>query len=175
MLWMTILGKGGWFLKITMITICTYFSLAFYMNLAAMSGWPSDASLPKRFQFHGALVREPSRDQKDGVIIMWVTEVDQTNTPMQRKKTFFNPFTETTSEPRSIRKNYDRQMHEAMEDGNKRLREGQTVIMGVDGQNDLDETRKGGKKGGSLSQDTRIVVYDLPPLLLPPKISQSSP
>jgi hypothetical protein len=198
-LWLLIFAKGWWVLKIFFMTLCIYFSLAVWLSLSQLSGWPSSSELPERFLINGVAVQEPSRtDPNDkGNIYVWATELDN---DFKAKKTeissWLMPFVskKRPSEPRAYRLPYTDEMREQMAQVSKMMKAGKPVVgernkltgkgdgEGGDGKGKGKGKGKGqgqgmgqgkegqGKgKGGSMSQEQDYMFYELPPPKFPEK------
>lgn len=195
-LWLLIFAKGWWVLKIFFITLCLYFSIAMWVSLSQLSGWPSNSELPDKFLINGIAVQEPSRtDPTDkGNIYIWATELDQDN---RAKKTEISswllPFVskKRPSEPRAYRLPYTEEMKKQLAEASKMMKAGKPVVgerkklMGEkgDGQGKGKQGKgkgkgqgkgqgegKQGKSGGSMSQRQEgFDFYELPPPKFPEK------
>lgn len=197
-LWLLIFAKGWWFLKICFITLCLYFSVAMWVSLSQLSGWPSNSEMPEKFLINGIAVQEPSRTNPNdkGNIYIWATELDD---EYKAKKTevssWLLPFVskKRPSEPRAYRLPYTQDLKQQLAQASKMMKAGKPVVgernklMGKgEGQGQGKGKGKGqakaqgqgkgqgkenygGKQGGSMSQDQEFMFYELPPPKLPEK------
>lgn len=184
LLWFIILGKGHWSIKMAAIPLVLYFNFIVWRSLGDISGWPSEADLPERFNLHSAVIREPSKEDpnKPGYILIWATAIDEDNQPVEiPQNKWLSPFSsrKTPDEPRVYRTPYTQEMHkniqsamQAMAQGKKVGGKGKGTKQGEPGNGygkDGSEKGKGNGKSGSLSQEQEFMLYELPPLKLPEK------
>jgi hypothetical protein len=194
-LWLLIFAKGWWILKIFFMTLCLYFSIAVWLSLSQLSGWPSSSVLPEKFLINGIAVQEPSLTNPNdkGNIYIWATELDN---DFKAKKTeissWLMPFVskKRPSEPRAYRLPYTDEMKEQLSQVSKMMKAGKPVVgernklTGKgEGEGDGQGKGQGGKgqggngkgqgqgkgKGGSMSQEQDFMFYELPPPKFPEK------
>lgn len=195
-LWLVILGKGLWWVKLLLVSGVLYFSLALWMSITNISGWAADDKLPNKFIIHWGLIKEPDKAKSydKGTIFIWLTAVDENYSPVKSKvSNWIQPFTsrKQDSEPRTYRVPYSQELHEQMAGAIAAIKKGKTVVGdgeaigemgdGEDG-NGKGKGKKKGEKGSgtentpgdglpSLSNDRRNnpLFYELPPPKLPEK------
>lgn len=194
-LWLIIFAKGYWWLKCLFISLILYFSLAMWVSLSQLSGWPTNNEMPEMFIAHAVLVEEPSKyDLKQkGAVYYWVSEVDENHSlKKQEVSSWLLPFVsrKNGSEPRVYRLPYCEEVHEQARQVAKMLKAGKTVVgkgkkmqaAGEEGDKDGKGKGKGknkstgkgegeGKYGGgkSFSQRQEFMFYELPPFKIQSK------
>jgi len=195
-LWLIILGKGQWWLKMVFVSGILYFAICMWFSLGDLSGWPTNKAVPEKFLVHWMLVREGAKDNpKDtGHIYVWLTELDEEDKPKEEEPNpWILPFVskQKASEPRAYRLPYSKQLHEQAAQVMQMLRAGKQVVgkrgdlagdAGGGGEGEGKGKGKGKGKGredkgeggkgtgeGSLSQDQIFMFYELPPAKLPEK------
>lgn len=194
-LWLIIFAKGYWWLKCLFISSILYFSLAMWVSLSQLSGWPTNNEMPETFITHAVLVEEPSKSdlKQKGAIYLWVSEVDENHIiKKQEISSWLLPFVarKNASEPRVYRLPYSEELHEQARQVAKMLKAGKTVVgkgkskkmqaaEEGDGKGGKDKGGKGkgkgegkgeGKYGGrSFSQQQEFMFYELPPFSMPDK------
>lgn len=119
-------------------------------TVAAVLGLPSTGPLPARFVMVSAMVQEPTQNTP-GAIFLWVR-------PLEEGK--------AAGEPRAYRVAYQRPLHEPINDGVKKGREG-VAQMGTSQARDGHGRGGGWLKPGQDEQEVRI--RDLPQPQLPEK------
>lgn len=121
-----------------------------YEVVGALLGLPNPGVLPERFVMVGSLVQEPTQSTP-GAIFLWVR-------PLEEGK--------AAGEPRAYRVAYQRALHEQINDGVKKGREG-IAQMGTA------QAREGhGRGGGWLKpghDEQEVKIRDLPQPQLPEK------
>lgn len=189
-LWLVIYASGYWIYKALFIIICFYFSFIMWHSLSDLSGWATNAPMPKRSIIHWMLVQEPSKiDKSDvGAIYVWATEVDADCHALRKSISIMaRPFSsrKSESEPRAYRTPYSELSHKQAAEAMKMIMSGKTLIgerseglgdsdangdesKGLDGKG----TARGSNRGhGSLSQPQIFRFYELPTPKLPEKIT----
>jgi hypothetical protein len=82
-----------WGIKAAAVAITTAFFGVSYLSTAGLTGWPSEARLPERFQLHWATVVEPDKlDGVPGSIYLWVEALDENNIPAGTPRAFRVPY-----------------------------------------------------------------------------------
>lgn len=172
LLWVVILGRGNWLIKMALVSFCLYFAVVLYYGIGEASGWPTDGRPPERFLLYGACVKEPDKKTGDrGSICLWMVPLDEDHDYAATQRSWLRPFGAggRPGEPRAVRTAYDRKLHEAVEEARERSKGGRPVVFGA---KKSDSEKNGGSPGeNSLTRDTEWTIYDLPPALLPEKIN----
>lgn len=184
MLWIIIGVKGYWLLKLIFITVSLYFSVCLWHNLVSLQGWPTTTQIPKEFECHWIVVKEPNKRTGDkGFIHVWLTDLK----PEKVKTSFILRFhhKELGKEPRVHTLPYSRTLHKQCGDIKAILGKGGRFFGGVkrgggghgQGQGE-GEGRGTGQSGngkgmgglGSLSSPQEYMFYELPAPKFPEKI-----
>lgn len=181
LLWLVIGAKGHWLFKAAVISFVLYFCVSIDLSLENLLGWPSNQSLPEKFQVHWIEIREPNkRTQELGCIYVWATNSRKFSKKDRWdgwRKMFVSFQNYDPREPRSYRLPYSRAGHEEAQQALTLIRGGNKVGGGNRG-GGMGKGRgekgegKGGKKngdGGSLSRNGGIYFEKLPPPSLPDK------
>lgn len=120
-------SKLNWFLKTILIAISLITVALDYRALTDSLGWPVVDRLPNKFRFVSAVVQEPSPG-KDGAIYVWYMG-------------------QGVSKPRSVKMDYDKDLHRKMAKAMNMVSKGMEVYMGRSG--DLQESQgQGGRRPG---------------------------
>lgn len=185
-LWLVILGQGQWWLKMILVSVALFFSVAVWSSLSNLSGWPATKPLPAKFSVHWILIEEPSAldRTKKGNIFVWATELDQDLFPKEKNELSLAVFAARHAiEPRVYRVPYSSQMHQSSLKAMGLLRKGKPVVgqkgkmnSDADGTGDAEtESKKKGKgrSHGGFTPDQDFIFYELPPAKLPPKDPQN--
>lgn len=149
--------------------------------MADMQGWPVDTVLPKRFEVHALLIREPDKAGTDqGVIYVWATSTCEEARSGWWLLSLSSP---RKNEPRCHKTPFSEDGQEQAVDAMKLLMAGHRVFgeakpipAGQNGKaSDKDgEGNGGGLNGeqgrkGSMSPESGFELYELPPGRLLPK------
>ena len=181
LLWIVIGSKGHWGLKAGTIAFVLYFCLSINLSLSNLLGWPSDQSLPEKFQVHWIEIKEPSKKTGEkGCIYVWATSAGE-----HHKKDGWDDWRSLLvsfqnydpREPRAYRLNCSKELHERSQAALGKIKGGESVGGKNEGQGK--GKGKGGKGngkngkegGGSLSNSDDIIFHDLPPSKLPDKVT----
>jgi len=184
LLWLIIGIKGHWFVKVVVISFVLYFCISIDFSLENLLGWPSDQSLPEKFQVHWVEIKEPNKKTKElGCIYVWATNSNKFSKEDGWdgwRRVFVSFQNYDSREPRSYRLPYSKEDHkkaqraiELIKGGNKvggGNGKGKGKGKGGKGKGD----GKGGKKngGGSLSRNGGVYFEILPPPSLPDKVTE---
>ena len=185
LLWIVIGSKGHWGLKAVTIAFVLYFCLSINISLSNLLGWPSDQSLPEKFQVHWIEIKEPNKRTGDkGCVYVWATSSAGEHHEEDGWRTLFVYFQNyDPTEPRAYRLNYSRELHERSQEAVGKIKNGE----GVGGKNNGQgkgkgegdgkgkgngDGKNGQKGGGSLSNSDDIIFHELPPSKLPDKITE---
>lgn len=196
-LWLIIGAKGYWWVKLFLISCSIYFSVAVWTSLGALTGWPSDAILPKKFQVYWTQVKEPDKSTgEDGAIYFWVKELenkDSLEKDQKRNSFIVNAFPAKDGESRLHVIPYSKKMHQASQGIQKMLKEGIPVMGKNNGAFEGEENggegegtgegegkqmgqgdrNDGGERGyNGLGPFQEFEFYELPPPKLPQKNTQ---
>jgi len=181
LLWLIIGIKGHWLVKALVISFVLYFCISIDFSLENLLGWPSDQSLPEKFQVHWIEIKEPNKKTKElGCIYVWATN----SSKFYKKdgwddwrKVFMSFQSYDPREPRAYRLSYSKEDHkkaqravELIKGGNKvggGNGKGKGKGKGKGGKGDGDGGKKNG--GGSLSRNGGVYFEKLPPSRLPDK------
>ena len=182
LLWLLIGAKGHWLLKASVISFVLYFCLSIDFSLENLLGWPSDQSLPEKFQVHWIEIKEPNKKTREpGAIYVWDTNLNQNEKKDESggwRKLFVSVQNYDPREPRAYRIAYSKEDHKEADKALGLIKGGSKVGggngkgkgKGKGGKGDGDE--EGGKKnggGGSLSRNGGVYFEKLPPPSLPDK------
>jgi len=181
LLWLIIGIKGHWFVKALVISFVLYFCISIDFSLENLLGWPSDQSLPDKFQVHWIEIREPNKKTKtQGSIYIWATNSSKfyKEDGWDGWRNIFMSFQSyDPREPRAYRLFYSKEDHkkaqraiELIKGGNKvggGNGKGKGKGKGKGGKGDGDGGKKNG--GGSLSRNGGVYFEKLPPPRLPDK------
>ena len=180
LLWLLIGAKGHWLIKASVISFVLYFCVSIDFSLENLLGWPSNQSLPEKFQVHWIEIKEPNKKTREqGAIYVWATNLNQTDKEegwdgWRRLFVSFNNY--DPREPRAYRLAYSKQDHEEAEKALGFLKGGSKVGggngkgkgKGKGGKGDGEGGKKNGG-GGSLSRNGGVYFEKLPPPSLPDK------
>lgn len=193
LLWFVIGARGYWWVKMIVMAVTLFFSIAMWNSLEDLLGWPTQKSLPDKFQVHWAVVDEPSKiTRSQGGIYLWVK-----NLSPSKDNSFLSFIPEDLKKESRLHKMpYTRTMHEQMNKVLGELKKGKKFIgekkgNGVgeaDGQANSQGKGKGKGKGYGLregkggkgngfdfSQEQEFIFHELPPPLVPRKITGEDP
>lgn len=193
-LWFVIGSKGWWWIKALVVAGSVLFSISLWHSLDALQGWPTNESLPDKFEIKWLVIKEPNKKTGDeGGIYVWAKD-------LQPKKTKSGKFIlhnkGTSDEPRLHTIPYSRKMHEQAEGIKKQIAAGKPFYGEVKKGGGVGEAGKGkgkgkgegkgrgrgkggkgrGKgsgRGGDLSNEQDPIFHELPPPVLPEKITDS--
>jgi hypothetical protein len=132
-----------WAIKAAAIALTAGFFVVAFLAIEALLGWPTEAQPPAQFQLHAALVLEPDRNHSRGAIYLWLSPRASDG--------------DVTGPPRAHALPYSRELHEATERAQRRLREGQRI----------EGTAKPGNRPGNHS--VQVQLFDGPRPFLPSK------
>ena len=147
-------SKFSWQIKAMLVVTVSAFYVVAYYSLPPLMGWPTDASLPKRFNLIATYVQEPNKTSGNpGHIFLWVTDIAK-----GPKRT----------EPRAYRMPFANDLHVKVVEAGTKVRKGVPQLGEVANENmgplgrPSDETSSGQNSAG-------INFFDLPDPLLPEK------
>lgn len=175
-LWVIIGSRGWWWVKMGVATLAIFFSISLWHSLEGLEGWPTDQSMPQKFEIKWIVVEEPNnKTGEEGQILVWARDLEpmlkeKSNIPILHNK-------DKSNEPRLHRLPYTREMHEQAVKIQKKIGAGGKFFgeikgKGIKGQNKgKGKGRSGaeGKNGGSLSNEQLPIFHELPPPYFPQK------
>jgi len=189
-LWAVIGGRGWWWLKALMVVGTFLFSISLWHSLESLEGWPTDESMPDKFEIKWIVVEEPNiRTGDKGEILVWSKNMtkeykSKSSIPLLHNK-------EKSDDPRLHRLPYSREMHKQAQDIQKKIAAGGKYYgemkdgkmegkgegkgkgsgQGKGGDGKGEGKGKSGQKGdgGSLSQEQDPIFHELPPPYFIPK------
>ena len=143
-----------WHLKALLVIVVSAFYVVVYYSLPPLMGWPTDASLPKRFNLVAAYAQEPNKRTGDsGELFLWVTDFNQGS---------------GAREPRAYRIPFEPDLHAKVVEAGTKVRKGIPQLGEVVDENlgtmgrPSDETSTG-------QESTDIDFLDLPDPMFPEK------
>ncbi len=183
LLWSIIGGRGHWSFKTLIIPFCAWYSIAIGVTIVSIFGWPADSQVPEKFEVHYVLVQPPSKQKgSEGNIYLWL--IDSQN---KSEFSLFNLYNSIEGEPRAYRIDYNKQLHQQLNEVLQGLRKGQRFMgergkgIGKQGKGVGDGKGKGkgkqgsdksGKNGGNTSggdegdDSIGMKFYQLPPVAM---------
>ena len=103
-------ARWPWQVKALAIVVVSALYVVTYFSLPPLLGWPTDQSLPKRFNLVAIYVQEPDKASgREGEILLWAT--DMTEGPR-------------AAEPRSYRVPFSVELHEKVTEAGNKIRKG---------------------------------------------------
>lgn len=139
----------GW-LKGLLVMAVTGLYFFGHGTVYSLLGMPSTAALPERFVMLAAVVEEPSQKQA-GALYVWISAIEDGRSRM---------------DPRAYKLPYTRRLHEQIDNGIKKGREGVSQM----GSADIKAGRGGGPSWLQPGNDEQeITIRDLPVPQLPEK------
>ena len=165
MLWVFITSKGNWAVKAALITSILYVFSSINNSTDSFYGWPSEASVPDKFQIHWVIINEPNRANDDpGSIYVWLTDIESESAESSGCNGAYINFKKNHSgQPRAYVMPYSVEKHESLEEAMSMIRDGNTVLAGKpNGELDGDQSEE-------LSESDDFIIYKLPEVLLQPK------
>src|SRR5437667_1990631 len=86
-------SRWHWCITAAAIAITTVFFGVYYVSIAGLIGWPSEARVPEHFQLHWATVVEPDKlNGLPGTIYLWVEALDESNILAGTPRAFKVPY-----------------------------------------------------------------------------------
>lgn len=115
----------SWPVKTAAIGLALPATVGAFLVIQAQLGWPSQASLPARFQLHAALIEEPAAENDEGgAIFLWLTPwVDASS----EEGADLEPPMLPGRRPRAFDLPYTRELHQKIETMRERLARGELV------------------------------------------------
>ena len=190
-LWMIIGSKGWWWLKAIVVTGAVLFSISLWHSLAALQGWPTQEELPPKFEIKWVVVEEPNKKTGfKGAIYVWVRDIAPKDSRSEGLPLLHTK--KQSDEPRLHTVPYSREMHEQAEGIKKQIASGKPYYGEMkkgegEGKGKGDGKGKGKGKGGKgpkgegegkgqggdgdLSNEQDPIFHELPPAVLPEKIT----
>lgn len=111
---LTLATRWPWPLKAALVLLVSGFYAFASDSFRAVSGWPTEDELPRRFVFLSAVFDEPSPARgHPGAIYLWLNPM-QDNQPLDR--------------PRAHRLPYDNDLRRILGDGMRKARDGNTQL-----------------------------------------------
>lgn len=182
-LWVIIGSRGWWWVKMGVATLAIFFSISLWHSLSGLEGWPTDQSMPQKFEIKWIVVEEPNnKTSTKGQILVWARNLEpmsgeKSNIPILHNKNKSN-------EPRIHRLPYSREMHQQAIKIQKRIGSGGKFFGEMKKGEGMKEQGKGngkrsgregegigeGKGAGSLSNEQLPIFHELPPPYFPQKI-----
>ena len=99
-------------LKVAVLLLSCGFYVWHFQALQSFVGWPAESRLPDRFQMISSYTVEPNEQRNQpGAIYLWVYDLDRDDRI-----------------PRSFRIDYDRQVHQRVEDAVRQQGEGERLV-----------------------------------------------
>jgi len=190
-LWIVIGSKGWWWAKGIVVAIAILFSVSLWHSLAGLEGWPTEQSMPQKFEIKWIVVEEPNnKTGSEGQILIWARDLE----PLLKEKSSIPILhnKEASNEPRLHKLPYTRELHEQAMKIQKKIGAGGKFYgeMSKDGMKGKGKgdgkggkgKGKGGKgpkgegngegtgDGGDLSNEQDPIFHELPPPHFPQKI-----
>lgn len=143
-----------WQLKTILAVVVSAFYIVVYYSLPPLMGWPTDDSLPKRFNLIATYVQEPDKKTGDsGHIFLWVSEFN--NGSGKR-------------EPRAYRVPFKNDLHAKVVEAGTKVRKGLPQLGEVVDEN-LGTRGRPSDETSSGQESTDIDFLDLPDPMFPEK------
>lgn len=134
-----------WPIKAAAIVLTGAFTVAFFVGLGTLLGWPTGRALPERFTLHASVVREPAKGSGDpGAIYLWLSPIDQDDAD--------------PGPPRAHRLPYSRDLHERLARAEEKRSGGHSI-----------EGRRTRSDQTASTTSQQIELFEAPPVDLPPK------
>lgn len=144
----------SWRIKAILIGLVSTFYVVAYYSLPPLMGWPTDASLPKRFNLVATYVQEPDKTTgAAGQIFLWVNDLDK------------GP---RTSEPRAYRIPFANDLHAKVVEAGTKVRKGLPQLGELVDENQGPMGRPS-DESSSGQESADIDFFDLPDPLFPEK------
>jgi hypothetical protein len=164
-------ARWSWTVKALAIVVVSALYLVTYYSIPPLLGWPTDQSLPKRFNLIAVYVQEPDKASgRTGEIVLWATDMAE------------GP---RGGEPRAYRVPFTQALHQQVEDAANKIRKNMPQIGEVKDEKDAANARASSSANGeqkkvdtagkaahavSGSQASAIIeFYDLPDPMYPEK------
>lgn len=154
-LWIIIGSKGWWWLKAITIIGVIFFSTCLWKTLGSLQGWPTDETLPNKFEIKWSITQEPNKlkDSK-GFICMWIINLDKEK---EKSLPIFHNIGKD-NKPRSYIVPYSRELHHQLEKIKRQIAKGKRFYA----KKEPSTLRKRGGKHGFPSEPR---FHQFPPLL----------
>ncbi len=177
LLWLIVHLKGKFWIKLTFVSVATYYCIVLWYSLATFAGWSSSEELPAEFQVQWIVIKEPNKKTgHDGAIYLWISDIE--NKAESRNILNFLGYNAQKGEPRSFKIRYTRELHERAAGAMGMLRRGipvkGTAITG-EKEDGGAETGRGGRRGdgdgrgGFYHNEQEVEFHILPPPRSPDK------
>ena len=169
-LWIFIGSKGNWVTKALLISAILYFFGSVNSSMDSFSGWPTNDSLPEKFQVHWFVVDEPNlANNNPGKIYIWIVDIgEEEERGSHGCNGLFLSFEEDhNGEPRVYEIKYSTKMHKRLQDVMPSLLRGAPVLGGKP-KKKTDDTGVISELNDSDVSD-EFMLYDLPEISVEPK------
>lgn len=192
-LWIVIGSRGHWIMKVIAIIGSVLFSVSLWHSLVSLQGWPTAETLPEKFEIKWIDVKEANKKTGfEGAIYVWVKDIspeadaDTANIPILHSKGKSN-------DSRLHIMPYSRELHKQAEGIKKQIASGKRYFGemkkgkgGIKGDGKGDGKGKGkgngkmsgkmkgegtGKGEGDLSNQQDFIFHELPPAVIPQKVT----
>jgi hypothetical protein len=133
-LWFIIGAKGHWFLKLTLISIATFFCFVMWNSTDKLLGLPTQRELPDKYLIHWIVVKQPTSLEKNPSIYIWAKDLTKKEDKEKEKTESSVSFTNSislvydTNDPKTYKLPYSKGAHEQARSILKELKAGQKVI-----------------------------------------------
>ncbi len=152
-----------WWIKAAAIVLTIGFFFVEFASIRQISGWPTNAGLPDRFELVYAVINEPNEAaQTSGAIILWVMELP--GGPVEESDVYTPGAVDTRlqpdQEPRAYRLPYSRETHREVEEAKVRV---------VEGARQIGVSERRPRKPGEHAPQSKYTFFDRPDPILAPK------
>jgi len=164
-------ARWSWTVKALAIAMVSALYLVTYYSIPPLLGWPTDQSLPKRFNLIAVYVQEPDKASgRAGEILLWASDMAE------------GP---RGAEPRAYRVAFTKSLHEKVQEAGNKIRKGLPQLGEVKDekvagrakaassaegeQKTVDTAGKSAEAVAGGQSSTIIEFYDLPDPLFPEK------
>ncbi|MGR8921369.1 MAG: hypothetical protein ACU85V_17265 [Gammaproteobacteria bacterium] len=144
----------SWRVKGALVVLVSAFFVVTYFSYPPLLGWPTDATMPKRFNLVAIYVQEPDKSTgREGEIFLWAT--DMAAGPRG-------------AEPRAYRVPFSTELHERVVEAGNKMRKGLPQLGEVSEQKVGPDMRPTDQDQGG-QKSIAIEFFDLPDPLFPEK------
>jgi hypothetical protein len=158
LLWILIGAKGSWKAKLALIALVPAYGLLILRDADTHAGWPTSKTPPEESVLVWGVIHEPGDLGKGdpGCIYVWLIPMDGSGAD------------EPKGTPRAFRLPYSRGLHEAVQGGMERAKEGRPGVLkrgqrGGHGHGRGEPNGARGRRGGRGDEGDEYHSYDLPP------------
>lgn len=152
LLGLTVNTRWPVWVKVASILLVSSLYFVTYRSLGGIQGWPSTASPPERFLLLAVSVDEPNKvTGSKGRIYFWATSLEDGG---------------PAAEPRAYELQYSLDMHNRLDEANKRIRDG---VMQMGKSEWVSGTENPDNLGRFAEKRNIIRIYDLPDPEMPEK------